>query len=527
MDPIKSAAAALDEKKRRLLALLMKEKGIDPLRAPILAMPRDGRAFPSSFAQERLWIVDRLDPGNTAYNLQSVLRVLGPLRTEVMAEAFTEVVRRHETLRTTFAVGVGGRPVQVIHPPAPFPLPLVDLSGLPADLRPAEARRLAVAAGGRPFDLARGPVLRALVLRLEAAEHVLLFTVHHIASDGWSNGVLIGEVASLYDAFAHGRPSPLPELPVQYADWAAWQRQVLEGEILERELAWWRERLAGSDVLELPTDRPRPAVLGPGGSMEALEVPAEVATGLKELGRAGGATLFMVTLAAFQALLARWSGQTDFNVGTPVAGRDRTEVEGLIGFFVNTLVIRADLSGDLTFRELLVRTRTVALGSLAHQQVPFEKLVEELSPERSLSHTPLFQVLFALQNAPGSTRTISGLTFLPFEATPETASFELTLSLMDVGGRLAGTLEYKTDLFERTTILRLLSGLRELLAGAAARPDTCLSELPLLTAAERTQLLDEWGRGSEVPRATQLLHAAIQARAAERPEAVAVRQGDE
>ncbi|HSK80082.1 MAG TPA: amino acid adenylation domain-containing protein, partial [Thermoanaerobaculia bacterium] len=487
------SAPSLDEKKQRLLALLMKEKGIDPAKAPIVPLPRGpAAAFPLSFAQERLWVIDQLEPGNIAYNLPTALRLRGRLEPGLLARVFAEIVRRHETLRTTFGVGSDGRPVQVISAPAPVPLPRIDLSGLPGAVREAELRHLAVEEGSRPFDLARGPVLRVLLVRLGGEEHGLLVTVHHIASDGWSNGVLVSEVAVLYDAFAHGRPSPLPELPVQYADFAVWQRQAFGGEALEKALAWWRERLDGVPVLTLPTDRPRPAVQGPGGSAVFTDLPAGLAERLKGLGRTLGATLFMVVTAAFQALLSRLSGQTDLTVGTPVANRHRTEIEGLVGFFVNTLVLRAGLSGDPPFEELLARVRQGAIEAFQHGEVPFSRIVEEVRPERSLSHSPLFQVMFALANATASGPEMPGLRFETLEALLDSALFDLNLTVEDTPAGGAVTLEYRTDLFDRTTALRLLGAYATLLETVVADPGRRLSELPLLTPPERHALLAEW-----------------------------------
>jgi amino acid adenylation domain-containing protein len=512
--------AVLDEKKRRLLALLMKEKGIDPAKAPVLPLPRGGEpAFPLSFAQERLWVIDQLEPGNLAYNLPTALRLSGRLRPEVLGRVFAEIVRRHEALRTTFGVGREGRPVQVISSPAPVPVPWIDLADLPGGAREAELRRLAIEEGSTPFDLARGPVLRVRLIRLASEEHALLLTLHHIASDGWSNGVLVGEVVALYDAFSRGGPSPLPPLPVQYADYASWQRQAFQGDALERALAWWRERLTGAPVLELPTDRPRPAVQGLGGSTVFLERPAALAGGLKALARAEGATLFMVVTAACQALLARLSGQPDLTVGTPVANRHKTEVEGLIGFFVNTLVLRTDLSGDPPFRELLARVRRVAIGAFEHGEVPFSKVVEEVRPERSLSHTPLFQVMCALGNAPSSTLEIPGLRFTGLDAPVDSAMFDLNLTVVESRDGLATGLEYRTDLFDRTTALRLLGAYATVLEAIVSNPDLRLSELPLLTPPERQALLVEWNdpAGPEAAESLEATLAASAKRNAEKP----------
>ncbi|HEY4588251.1 MAG TPA: amino acid adenylation domain-containing protein, partial [Thermoanaerobaculia bacterium] len=461
---------------------------------PLVRTGRQGRqgAIPLSFAQQRLWFVDQLAPASPLYNLPVVLRVEGPLQPAVLRRSLSEIARRHEAVRTVFVLQ-GDAPAQVVMPPAPFPLPLVDLSGLPEPAREAAARALAEKEASRPFDLARDAKLRALLLRLAAADHAVALTAHHVASDGWSMGILVREVAALYPAFAARRPSPLPELPVQYADFAVWQRSWLHGEVLEREIDWWRCQLAGlPPLLELPTDRPRPAVQSSRGAERPVRLSSGLVGRAGELGRREGATLFMVLLAAFQAVLARASGQDDLAVGTPVAGRNRVEVEGLIGFFVNNLVLRGDLSGDPTFRELLGRTREAELAAQGHQDVPFERLVEELVAERSLAHAPLVQVVIALQNEPFGRLEIQDLRLRPVTLETAVAKFDLTLNLEEQGGGLAGMIEYATDLYDAATVDRLIAGCERLLAAAVAGPDRRLSELPLLSPGERHQLLAEW-----------------------------------
>ncbi|HSG39079.1 MAG TPA: condensation domain-containing protein, partial [Thermoanaerobaculia bacterium] len=376
------------------------------LAPPLVRISREG-PLPLSFAQQRLWFIDQLEPGSPLYNIPVTLRVEGPLRAEVLALCLGEIVRRHEALRTVFAA-IEGSPVQVIQPAAPFELPVVDLAALPES--EAAALTLAREEAARPFDLARGPLLRGVLLRLGGEDHVAVLTLHHIASDGWSMGLLVHEVGTLYTAFAEGRPSPLPELPVQYADFAVWQSSWLRGEVLESEVSYWRRQLAGlPPLLPLPYDRPRPTAQSFRGATRPAGLPAGLTRQMQALGRREGATLFMVLLAGFQALLSRYSGQEDLAVGSPVAGRNREEIEGLIGFFVNTLVLRGDLTGEPTLRELLGRTRETALAAHLHQDVPFEKLVQELAPERSLAHSPLFQVMLALQNAPAAPLEIPGL----------------------------------------------------------------------------------------------------------------------
>ncbi|HSK75059.1 MAG TPA: amino acid adenylation domain-containing protein [Thermoanaerobaculia bacterium] len=491
---------------------------------PIERLPRTGLPadLPLSFAQERLWFLDQLQPGSAAYNIPTALRLEGPLDGAALASALTEVARRHETLRTTFPA-IDGVPVQRISPPGPFPLAVVDLTGLPEEAREAEGARLAVEEPRAPFDLASGPLARASLVRLGERGHLLLATQHHIVSDGWSLGLFVREVASLYRAFANGQVPELPELPVQYADFADWQRRRLSGPVLEGQVAWWRERLTPPPpVLELPADRPRPAAETFRGGRQPLAVPAELTAALAALGREQGATLFMTLLTGFAALLGRLTDQEDVAVGSPIAGRTRGEVENLIGLFINTLVLRADLSGDPTFLETLTRVRETALGAYAHQELPFERLVEELRPERSLGHSPLFQVLFILQNLPAEEAGASGLTLRPLDDVYHGVSrFDLTLSATEIEGGLRGYLESKTDLFDAATAARWLGHLGTLLAAAVAEPGRRLSELPVLSEAERRQILEDWNDTSaEVPAAS--VHHLIAERAARSPEDVAV-----
>jgi amino acid adenylation domain-containing protein len=492
----------------------------------LLPVPRDGDP-PLSYAQQRLWILDRIEPGSAAYNLSVAVRLQGELDPEALAASLGEIVRRHETLRTTFAPA-GDEPVQRIAPFAGFALPRVDLAALGQGAG-REARRLAAENAARPFDLAAGPLFRPLLLRLGAEDHVVLAALHHIVSDGWSTGVLVRELGLLYRAARERWPSPLPELRVQYADFARWQRRWLAGATLAAEVEHWRRRLLDLPArLELPADRPRPAVRTPAGAWCPLTVAESLAESLRGIARGEGATLFMLLLGAFAALLARLSGQETFAVGSPIAGRNRLETEGLIGFFVNTLVLRADLGGDPGFRELLSRTRAETLEAYAHQDLPFEKLVEELAPERSLAHTPLFQVMFLLQNAGriGGELDLPGLTATPFQVPGTVSRFDLTLTLAEAAGALPGTLEYSADLFDRFTVERLAEQLTVLLEGVAADPGRRLSELPLLGAAARQQIAREWNdAGPAVFPLTLLLHELFERQADRTPEAVAVASG--
>ncbi|MES1240893.1 MAG: non-ribosomal peptide synthase/polyketide synthase, partial [Acidobacteriota bacterium] len=488
---------------------------------PILARPHEpGAELPISFAQERLWFLDQLEPGSPLYNIRIALRISGALDTAALEASLAEVVRRHEGLRTTFSFGKDGA-FQVVHEPA-FRMARVDLSALPD--RETELLRLGREEGGRPFDLQRGPLLRGTLVRLADDDHAALVTQHHIVSDGWSLGVLVRETALIYEAFSQGQPSPLPELPIQYADYAAWQREWLTGEVLDAQLRWWTGELAGApEVLDLPTDRPRPPVRSSIGAVEPIALPADLSESLHLLARREGATLFMVLMAGFQALLYRYTRQEDVLVGTPVANRGRVETEGLIGFFVNTLILRGRFEAPGSFRDLLGRTRTSALGAYAHQDLPFERLVEELGVERSLSRNPLYQVVFALQNAMVGGGSMGGslsMERILLEGT--SAKTDLLLTLGEAPDGLAGGWEYSTDLFEAATIRRLTGHLRVLLEGIAAAPGLPLTELPILTEAERTLLLRDWNDTGR-PVLQVCLHELFQARAAEDPEAVALR----
>ena len=493
-----------------------------------LARVTGSRDLPLSFAQQRLWFLEQLQPGSPVYNLPVGLRLLGGLAVPALRAALSEVVRRHESLRTTF-VAADGQPLQRVHSPAAVPLGLIDLSGLDREAREDELSRWVRENAERPFDLARGPLLRASLARLDRAEHALLLAQHHIVSDGWSTGILVREVVALYDVAAAGAPSPLPELAIQYPDFAAWQRGWLVGEALERQVGYWRERLSGlPSLLELPTDRPRPAVRSERGSRYELFLPVETLQGLKALGRRAGVTEFMTLLGLFQALLSRLSGQEQLAVGTVIANRGRSELEPLIGFFANTLVMRGDLSGRPSLRELLLRSRESALEAYAHQDLPFEHLVEALQPVRAMSYTPLFQAMLVLQNTPQKPLAVPGLEAAPLAESRQTgaARFDLTLDLLETPLGLAGSLEYATDLFDRATVARWARHFESLLSSVLAAPADlaqAVLELPLLDAAERQQLAVEWNDTEVVARGTAVhIHELFEEQAARRPEAPAV-----
>ena len=460
--------------------------------APGLVRASRKQALPLSFAQQRLWFIDRLDLQSSTYNLPAALRLTGPLNVECLERSLQEIVRRHEALRTTFEDDphrLGGAPTQVIGSSVGS-LEVVDLSEMLPDARAQELTRVRTESAWLPFDLERGPLFRTSLLKLGEEEHVLLLTMHHIVSDGWSMGVLMRELETLYNAFHNDQPSPLPELPIQYADYAVWQREWLQGETLQRQIAYWKEHLGGAPaLLELPADRPRPPVQSFRGAVQRAGLTAALTQGLKGLGQREGATLFMTLMAAFQVLLSRYSGQDDLVVGTPIANRTHSEIEGMIGFFVNTLALRTDLSGDPTFLELLGRVREAALGAYAHQDLPFEKLVEELQPERSLSHSPLFQVMLVLQNAPYRQPQLAGLMTKALDGDSVTAKYDLNLEFWESDGTLDVRLEYSTDLFDAATIERLLGHFRTLLEGIVAQPQQRLSRLPMLTEPERTDVL--------------------------------------
>jgi len=487
---------------------------------PVRPAPR-GAPLPLSFAQERLWFIHRLNPESAAYNVPVFLRLDGVLSVAALERALGEIVRRHQVLRTTFPE-MDGAPVQVVAPFTGFTLPMETLSvgnGDAVELR-------AAAEAGRPFDLASELAFRAVLLRLGNERHVLLITLHHLVSDGWSLDLFFRELAALYGAEIEGRASPLAELPVQYADYALWQREQLRGEALERPLAYWRQRLAGApELLELPTDHPRPPAPSFGGATVPVALPAALSARLRALGRREGATPYMVLLAAFQLLLARYSGSDDVVVGSPIAGRTRGEVEGLVGFFVNTLVLRTDLSGDPPFREVLRRVREAALGAYEHQEVPFEKLVAELHPGRTLSHAPLVQVTFALQGAEGPPRTLPGLAVTDMGAVTGTAKFDLSLALTETADGIRGGLTYSTDLFERATAERLVTQLGRVLEQVADDPARLLSRLALLGAAERARVVEGW-RAAPAAAQTGLIHQRFEAAARRAPGAVALTCGE-
>lgn len=485
----------------------------------IVPRSRDAE-IPLCYAQQRLWFLDQMDPGKTTYNIITAVRLLGPLNVAALEKSFNEVVRRHETLRTKFA-SVGGRPVQVILPAPTNALGVADLGGLSEEEKRQEGMRITTEEIQRPFDLSEGYLFRARLMRLGDEEHALVFTMHHIISDGWSMGVLIREMMALYKAFSRDFPSPLPELPIQYSDYVLWQNEWLEGEVLESQLAYWKQQLKGAPpAIDLPTDRPRPPVQTFNGARSPITLSKSLTDSLKLMGRREGASLFMILLAAFKTLLYRYSGQSDIVIGTPIANRHRSEVEGLIGFFANTLALRTDLSVNPSFKDVLNKVRKVALGAYANQDLPFERLVGELNPERQMSRQPLFQVMFVFQNTPSPALETAELTLAPFAAEVSTAKFDLTLSMEESNGVITGSFEYNTDLFDASTILRMLDHYKLLLNEAAADPDRGILNLPILSDSEKDKLLFEWNDTAKLYGPERAAHEIFESQVRATPEAV-------
>ena len=512
------------QKRELLLKKLQKEKQISLTGKtdnipPLVAVSRE-QTLPLSFAQQRLWFLDELEGGSANYNMAAAVRLVGSLQVTALKKAITEIVQRHEVLRTNFKT-VNGTAVQVITPNLTVSLPQLDLQALTPEEKSAEVQRLVKEEADKSFDLANDPLLRVTLLKLSPEEHLLLLTIHHIVCDGWSIEVFFREITTHYEAFLIGTPSPLSALPIQYSDFAHWQRQWLQGEVLEKGLNYWKQQLAEiPPLLSLPTDRPRPNVQSFRGDIERFQIKADLTKKLRELSRQSGATLFMSLLTAFAILLSRYSNQSDIIVGSPIANRNYKEIESLIGFFVNTLLLRVDLQGEPTFSELLYRVRQVALDAYTHQNVPFEKLVEELHPERSLSYNPLFQVMFILQNTPQPQLELPGLN-LSLEMENVTANFDLSLSIEETEQELLGSWEYNTDWFDATTIKRMVGHFQTLLECIVTNPQQPISALPILTAKERKQLLVEWNNTQKKYPQDKCIHQLIEAQVEQTPNHIA------
>lgn len=476
--------------------------------------------FNASFAQQRLWFLDQLFPNNCFYNIFTVLRITGSLNVSALEKTFNEIVRRHEVLRTNFRM-IEGQLMQVIAPTLIISLPLIDLRHLAIPAQEAEIQRIVIKERSHSFDLSCKPLLRVLLLQ-QSSEHILLLNLHHIICDGWSISILIKELGTLYTAFANNEPSPFCELPIQYADYTHWQQEWLQGEILETQIAYWKQHLDKLSVLNLPTDRTRPLRQTYQGKTQFIELPKSLSQQLEALSQSQGVTLFMTLLAAFKTLLCRYSQQDDIVVGSPIANRNRREIEQLIGFFVNTLVLRTNLGGNPTFIELLGRVRAVAINAYTHQDLPFEKLVEQLQPERSLSHHPLFQIVFGLQNTPSQTLKLTGLKLEQLEFENPSTKFDLEFQLWESSQGIKGQVVYSTDLFDDTTITRMLGHFQTLLEGIVANPQQHLHELPILTENERYQLLYEWNNNQNNYHKDICIHQLFETQVNKTPDAIAL-----
>lgn len=487
----------------------------------IQPISREG-PMPLSFSQQRLLFVDEFDPGLAVYNIATTVRMQGLLNGDVLERCLLEILRRHESLRTNFALE-DGTPTQLIEPIGGFSLPVINLEATAEDLQEAEIRRLADEEARRPFDLSRDLKLRVILLRLGRRDHVLLLTMHHIAFDGWSQGIFFYELAALYEAFVSGEPSPLPELPVQYADFAHWQRLWLQGELFETQLAYWKRQLGSNPpALNLQTDRPRPATQTFNGDRCDIVIPAELSASLKKLSRQEGVTPYMLLLASLETLLFRYTGQEDFVIGSPIAGRNQPDIKELIGFFINILPMRADLSGNPTFRQLLQRVQSVALEAYRHQDFPFDRLVEEIQTERNLSHSPVFQVMFILHNAPIGAPDLPDLKLSMMDVHSGTAKFDLDFSLIDLDGEMSGWLEYNSDLFDQQTIKHMLEHWQMIMKAIVTDPEQSLIDLSLLTARDREQLLVEWNETESDYPHDQPLHHLFELQVARVPDKTAV-----
>src|SRR5437867_6629740 len=508
--------------KRELLATILEKEGIE-LQGGEKIYPRQYHDnLPLSFSQERLWFLDQLEPGNSVYNICRAYRLTGPLDIAVLTLSLNEVVRRHEVLRTTFPA-VDGRPIQLVAAALTLTVKIINLQEVDRTYREVELLRIAIEESRRSFNLALGPLLKMALLRISEEDHVLVFTVHQIICDGWSTGIFFRELEQIYVTFSNGQSLTLPPPPVQYADFALLQRQWVKGDVLESQLSYWKNQLGTMiPILELVTDRSRPSVQKFWGAREAMELPTWITAPLKELSRQEGATLFVILMAALNTLLHRYTAQEDIIIGFPIANRNHAEIQNAIGFFVNTLPLRTDLSGEPTFRELLKRVRAVCIEAYAHQDLPFEKLVEELHQERDLRRNPLFQVMFVFQNVSDPVLKFPGVKSAPVGINTGTSKFDLTLSLAECEQTLAGFVEYNTDLFERSTIERVIGHFQTLLEGIIADPDQPISTLPLLTDTERHQLLVEWNSTRANFSDGCCLHELFEAQVERSPDTVAV-----
>ncbi len=518
--------SSLSPEKRAIFERYLREQDTAVHEEPKIPRREASEHVPLSYAQQRLWFLDQFETGSPVYNITKTFEIIGLIDAKKLEMSLNKVVQHHESLRTIFSV-VRGDPVQIILPSLTLKLLLIDLREIPETLRQTELLHLIAKEARCPFDLTKAPLLRVTLLRLHEDNHILLVTVHHIVSDGWSMGVLFREISLLYNSFCAGTPSSLPELPVQYADFAVWQRQWLQDDILADQLSYWKKHLAGIlPVLELPFDRPRPPIQAFHGKQHRSKLPMALVKALKAMSRKEEITLFMLALAVFNILLYRYTGQEDIIVGSPIANRNRSEIEDLIGFFVNTLILRTDLSGNPIIREILCRIREVCLGAYEHQDLPFDKLVEELQPKRTQSHSPIFNVMFAFQNTPQSSPDLNGLSFNQLEIDNGTAKFDLALSMFEKADELHMIWEYNTDLFYDTTIERMAGHFQTLLEGIVSNPDCSITELQLLTAPERDQLLHTWNNTERQYPSDKCIQQIFENHVRMSPEAVAVIEDD-
>ncbi|MEW6733020.1 MAG: amino acid adenylation domain-containing protein, partial [Acidobacteriota bacterium] len=511
----------LIRRKQEIINFLSKSKSVhncDSL--ALVAISRD-KPLPLSFAQQRLWFLDQLTPNSTAYNIPLAVRMKGKLNVTALTESLNAIIERHEILRTICSI-VDEQPIQKILSSITLTLPILDLQELDGAIRESEALTIVTKEARQPFELTLGPLLRVLLLRLAEQEHILLLTTHHFVADGWSIGIFIREIAILYQAISAGKPALLPTLSIQYADFAYWQQQWSQGEEFKSQLHYWKNQLANLPILELPTDYPRPLVQSFHGSKQNWVLSRELTEKLKAFHRQQGITLYGLLLTAFQILLSRYSGRQDFVVATPISNRTRIEAEVLIGFFANTLLLRANLFDNPSFIHLLARVRQVTSAAYANQDVPFEKIVDELQAKRDMNYTPLFQVMFVLHNAPRQNVTLPGLTITPLGIELGTAMFDLSLSMVEIDARLIISLEYNTDLFVAETIIRMLGHYQTLLENIVEKPSRRISELSIMTEAERQQLLVECNSRSSDYQTELSVAQVVEIQAARTPAAIAV-----
>ncbi|MBA2284934.1 MAG: AMP-binding protein, partial [Ktedonobacteraceae bacterium] len=523
MSSIASNLAGLTPKQRALLEKLLKKQGLDISQLPIAPQPRDRTVFPLSFSQQRMWFLHQLAPEDAAYNCSVALRLTGKLSVTALQKTIQDLVGRHEALRTTF-VTIDGHPFQVIAPEQDVTLRYLDVSDLPEPEQTARVRSLTTGEVQRPFDLEQGPLLRMLLVWLGQDAYVLQVTMHHIISDGWSLGIMVREMLELYRAYVGGQAVTLAMPPIQYADYAVWQREWLQGERLASQLAYWKDQLATAPaLLSLQTDRPRAAVQSNQGAVLAFTLSKELSEALKELARGEGATTFMALLAAFDVLLFRYTGQQDILTGTPIANRNRAETANVIGCFINTLVLRSRLSHEISFRQLLSHVRETTLNAYANQDVPFEQLIEALKVKRNAGYPPLVQVFFVLQDVTMDALALSDMMVAPFQLDKGTAQFDLTLEMAEEAGGLSGHIEYNTGLFDASTIERLVGYWQTLLEGIVKHPDLPLASLPMLPEEEYQRIVYEWNATRRVySESEQCLHTLIEKQVERTPDAIAV-----